>query len=167
MKRVSCAKVLELVVDVIESLGAELRDGTVVGDGAQQGADRLAQFVDLGARLLDVGDAVDGAGAVLDRLVEVRHALLEILELFGEFLDRRGGAGRIFGARKAPRQHEERGNQRRAAAANGERAKMTGNDFIMACLPRHGFPKGGRGGILAQVGRLAYRKKRLASRLPN
>jgi hypothetical protein len=78
---------LELVVDVIERLGAELRDRAIVGHRAEQRGDRILEAVDFGARLLDIGGAVDGAGAVLNGLVQIRHALLKRFELLGEFLD--------------------------------------------------------------------------------
>ena len=45
----------QLVVDVVQRLDAELRDRAVVRHRAQELADRLAQLVDLGSRLGDVG----------------------------------------------------------------------------------------------------------------
>ena len=41
----------------------------------------MAQAVDLGARLVDIGRGVDGAGAVLDLLGQIGDALLKVLEL--------------------------------------------------------------------------------------
>ena len=43
------------------------------------------------ARFLDVRDAVDGLGAVLDLLFKVREGILELIYLPGEFFDRRDG----------------------------------------------------------------------------
>ena len=48
----------------------------------------LAQSVDIGACLINVGHCINGTGALLDGFVEIGNALLEILELFGKLLDR-------------------------------------------------------------------------------
>ena len=61
---------LELAVDVGERLDAELRDRAVVRNSAEKCGDRVLEALDFGARLLDIGRAVDGAGAVLNGLVQ-------------------------------------------------------------------------------------------------
>src|SRR6185437_12713757 len=123
-------QLFELVVDVAERLDAELRYRPVIGDGAEQRRHLFAQLIDLGARLGDVAGAIDARGAVLDALVQIRNAFLEILELLGELVDRRRGIAGFFGAGEAAGEYERRRHQRQcdrrqARANDGYRFHMT------------------------------------------
>src|SRR5215467_6918069 len=63
-----------------ERLEAEAGDRAVVGDRAQKLADRIAQLLDLLARVLGAVEAIDALGAVLELLREVGEGLLELVE---------------------------------------------------------------------------------------
>src|SRR5262249_31344053 len=107
---------LELVARVTQRLGAELGHGTVVRDRAEQFADDSPQALDFLARLLDVGHAVYRFGAVLDLLLEFREGVLELVDLPGEFLDRRDGI--VFGGdgrERADADEQRARNERREA----------------------------------------------------
>src|SRR5262249_18707804 len=83
----------QLVARVVERASPELRHGAVVRDGPQRRADERPQLLDLLARLIDVGPAVDRGGAVLDLLVEFRDGFLELIGLAGKLLNRRDRIG--------------------------------------------------------------------------
>src|SRR5262249_10699208 len=79
----------QLGADVRQRLEAELRDRSIVRHRREKRADLPAQLVDSGPRLVDIGSAVDCGGAVLDLLVQIRHALLKGFKLLLKFLNRR------------------------------------------------------------------------------
>src|SRR5262249_28176436 len=76
----------QLVAGMGERLVAELRNGAVVRHRTERRADDRSQVLDLAARFLDIGPAVDLSGAVFDLLIELGDSLLEGVELLREFL---------------------------------------------------------------------------------
>src|SRR5262249_32137955 len=110
----------QLAAGVVQRLGPERRHRTVVRHRTERGADDRAQFLDLLARLVDVGPAVDRSGAVLDLLVELGNRLLERVELLGQSLARRVGSGlpRLLRHPHGRRHREHGGKQQRRRKVN-------------------------------------------------
>src|SRR5262249_37342510 len=101
----------ELVASMRECFLAELRNEPVVRNRSECRAHDRAQLLELLACLVHIGPAVDRAGGILDLLVELGNALLELVETLGELFDRRDAVrlsaalGKCWTRRRDQKQH--------------------------------------------------------------